>query len=319
MNKVFFLLFFIFLFGCNSETKKSVEQVNSESNKMDSLPTRELVEYKSEPERKLYLNGIYEYDYPDDTEDMNENQYIAFNKNGDSVQGWYFGTSDEFDEAREGYLPSYFVAEIANITTKGDSVSFTISTGYNQGYSTRFPIGIIDTANLNEQYEKWFAKGENQTIHYSGKLDGLNLYIEKFGETRTYRKTRNYFHPGIDNYDSTKCQTVPLLTISKNIDDLDEQMMFDFLSTFSVICEANVEFEEWSNELLFKTLSNNPELVLKVLANNSDKIDTTSIFSELGSPLHDFISIDSITAKIESLNVDEQIKTSVLKRLKSIR
>jgi hypothetical protein len=251
---------------------------------------------------------------------MNENQYIAFRKEGDSVQSWYFGTSDEFDKAREGYLPGYFVSRIDNLTTKGDSIFFSVSTGYNQCYSTRFPIGFADTTELNQTFEKWpVAYGNEQTINYSGRLDGLKLYIEMFGETRTYRKTRNYFHPGIDNYDPTKCKTEPLLTFSENINDLSEQMVLDFLSTFSVICEANAEFSEWSNELLFKALSNNPELVLKVLNSNANKLDTVNIYSELESPLHDLIPIDSITTKIEPLDIDDRIKNSVLRRLESLK
>lgn len=320
MKQTFILLLFLTLIGCNSKPK---ENEQTDSNQTDSIKTEaisvEVLIEEPKPAKPLYLNGIYEYDYPQDTEDMNENQYIAFQKTEDEVHGWYYGTSDEFDEAREGYLPGYFVSRIDNLTTKGDSIFFSVATGFSQCYSTRFPIGYIDKTKLNEEYEKWFASGEDQVIYYSGKLDGLKLYIEKFGETRTYRKTQNYFHIGIDNYDSTKCQTEPLLAIDQNLDSLNEQMIFKFLSTFSVICEANVEFGEWSNELLFKALSSNPELVLRVLSDNVNNLDTVSIFSELESPIHDLIPIDSITSKVSALEVDKRIKNSVLERLERLK
>ena len=319
MNKPIYLLFLL-LFGCNQAPKSDNTQeiLKSDSVEIVELPV-ELIEQEPEPEKKLYLNGIYEYDYPHDTKDMNENQYIAFKKEGDSVRGWYFGTSDEFDEAREGYLPGYFISEIEDLTIKGDSIFFYIVTGYDKCYSTRFPIGYIDTTKINNLYDRWHVTGNDQMIGFSVKVDGLKLYLDMLGETRTYKKTRNYFHPGIDNYDSTKCRTEHLLAIHQNIDNLDGNLVLNFLSTFSVICEANVEFGQWSNELLFKILSTNPELTLEVLSNNLNQLDTGSIYKELESPLHDLIPIDSITTKIEPLNIDEQLKASVLSRLENLK
>jgi hypothetical protein len=313
-------LLILLLFGCNTTPKSDdpQETLKSDSAEIVELPT-ELLEQEPEPKKELYLNGIYEYDYPNDTKDMNENQFIAFQKNGDDIEGWYYGTSDEFDEAREGYLPGYFVSRIDNLTTKGDSLFFNVSTGFSQCYSTRFPIGLMDTIKLNQEFEKWFALGNNPTINYSGKLDGLKLYIEMFGETRTYRKTKNYFHSGIDNYDPTKCQSEPLLALHENLNQLDEPIVLEFLKTFSVICEANVEFGEWSNELLFKALSRNPAIVITVLSNNTSQLDTTSIFKELESPLHDLIPIDSIITKIQSLSIETRMKNSVLKKLEGLK
>jgi hypothetical protein len=309
------LLVFL-LFGCTSKPSSTEQKETSapDTAKVEVV-TQELVKEERKPQKQLYLNGIYEYDYPYDTKDMNENQYIAFKKDGDSIKGWYFGTSDEFDEAREGYLPGYFVSEIKNLTTKGDSLFFSIRTSRNQCYRTRPPIGYIDSDRLSQNYEEWNYNDRIEQVAYAGKLDGLNIFIEMFGETRTYRKTRNYFHPGIDNYDSTKCTNEPLLVIHQNLDSLTNEMIFDFLNTFSVICEANVEFSQWSNELLFKVLSTNPELTLKVLSDNINKLDTTSIFEELESPLHDLIPVDSIKTKIEQLPIEEQIKQTVLNKL----
>ena len=308
------------MFGCNitPNSNKKQESPVPESAEIKELPV-ELIEKALKPEKKLYLNGIYEYEYPYNTEGMNENQYIAFKKEGDSVEAWYFGTSDEFDESREGYLPGYFVSKIENFTTKDDSIFFSISTANNQCYSTRPPIGLVDSKNLDEQYKEWNYNDRIQTINYSGNLDGLNIFINMFGETRTYRKTRNYFHLEIDNYDPMKCRTEPLLEVHQNLENLSEKMVYDFLSTFSMICEANVEFGEWSNELLFKALSSNPELVLNVLSKNLNQLDTVSIFAELESPLHDLIPIDSIASQIELLNLDKNIKNTVLKKLKSLK
>lgn len=318
MKQFSFLLLILFV-SCGTSNQKSKEQIIEKTSEIKT-DSAGLVSKKTEkkPKQKLYLNGIYEYDYPNDTQDMNENQYIAFSKKGDTVKAWYFGTSDEFDPAREGYLPGYFVSQIQNLNTKGDSIFFSISVSNNQCYATRPPIGFVDRAKLDEEYEVWNYNNRINKVDYSGKLDGLKLYIKMFGEIRTYRKTRNYFHPGIDNYDETKCKIEPILAVHENMENLTSEIVLDFLNTFSVICEANVEFSEMSNEMLFRALLNEPELVLSVISDNSNQLDTTSILEELKSPLHDLIPTDSIKTKIESLNINPVVKKSVLKRLNSL-
>lgn len=310
------LLLLSLLLGCTSPTEKPNDVTNANPQKIENKTLIEVLKEDGEmPKQELYLNGIYEYDYLNNTVGMNENQYIAFLKESDDVKAWYFGTSDEFDEAREGYLPGYFVTGIKNLTTKGDSIFFSISVSNNECYETRPPIGLVDKTILDEEYEKWNSNNTSQTVNYSGMVDGLKLYINIFGETRTYRKTRNFFHPGIDNYDKSKCRTEPLLTVHENIDSLTEIIILNFLNTFSVTCEANVEFSEMSNEMLFRVLTKSPELVINVLSKNSSQLDTTSIFEELESPLHDLIPIDSIKASIELLNVDSEFKEAILTRL----
>lgn len=44
-----------------------------------------------------------------------------------SVDLVFWGTTDEFDEAREGYLPGFVVLKAKNLTQKEDALSFTLS------------------------------------------------------------------------------------------------------------------------------------------------------------------------------------------------
>jgi|GEM_PF-2307464 len=265
----------------------------------------------------LYLNGIYEYVYPYNTDNLIENHYIAFKKTGEIVEGWYYGTSDEFDEAREGYLPGFFVSKISGLKTSGDSLFFKVSTGYNKCYSNAFPIGYIDPSMILKTNEIWNSYNEDYLLEYSGKLTGLKITMSVNGNTRVYKKRKNYFHIGIDNFNKTKCQSEPLRAITRNIDNLNDTLILDFLRTFSVICENNVEFSEWSNEILFKIMEKEPKRLIKLFADNISELDTTAILKEIDSPIHDMIDIEQIKEKIKSIDIDKDVKGDIIKRLEN--
>lgn len=61
-------------------------------------------------------------------------------KDGKIVKGYFWGTSDEADDVREGFYPGYFVREMEQIYHKADSMAFVLDTRKTKFFSG--PIGV---------------------------------------------------------------------------------------------------------------------------------------------------------------------------------
>jgi hypothetical protein len=69
---------------------------------------------------------VYEHGYMFNSGDLNENHFIVLDSTTNPPRGWYYGTSDEFDAAREGYLPGFFVQRMRDLVVIDDRISFTL-------------------------------------------------------------------------------------------------------------------------------------------------------------------------------------------------
>jgi len=109
---------------------------------------------------------------------------------------------------------------------------------------------------------------------------------------------------------SEKCDINKLLIIHENMDNLTFQMIEDFLFTFDESCENNVEYSEWSTELLFKVIDKWTNLYFKVLT--SEKITNDNcILKTFSDPLLDY-NFQKIYDKIKVVETVENIKSCYL-------
>ena len=111
---------------------------------------------------------------------------------------------------------------------------------------------------------------------------------------------------------SEKCDISIILEMHQNIENVSEDLMFQFLKTFGPECKNNVEFSEFSNETLFKVIQNEPELFCKVLENNQNLIDFETILGALKSPLHDLIDLELTIIKIADTKVSPALKSQLI-------
>ena len=135
-----------------------IEQIDKSPPKITQAPV----------EPKMDLSGVYEYEYEHNTENLIENHYLAF-KDGNA---FYYGTSDDFDDMRQGYYPGFFKAPIETMKMEGDSISFGLKVSdsifYKQPITPMYQVG---------ENEPWDVGVRYYTRTYTGKIKGDTIII----------------------------------------------------------------------------------------------------------------------------------------------
>ena len=133
--------------------------------------------------------GTYEYTYPHNTEQLNENHYIVLECEGERIQGWYFGTSDDFDRGREGYLPGFFVVEMAELEFSRDSIHFTLEVSEEDFFSSPIPLHYRDAQQLTgEGFVRWRNRALMDRRQFRGLLHPDSIVLAVDGGKRVFSR-----------------------------------------------------------------------------------------------------------------------------------
>lgn len=115
-------------------------------------------------------------------------------------------------------------------------------------------------------------------------------------------------------YSAPKCGVEVLKKFSLNMDSLTEDELNLFFGSFSPKCGANVEFSEWSNELLFEALLKHSELFITTLSKYNKSFIKKALVA-LESPVHDGIDLSSTYAAVSETKSNSSTKDSLLSTL----
>ena len=109
-----------------------------------------------------------------------------------------------------------------------------------------------------------------------------------------------------------KCDINKVAIVNDHLDSLNYEMVLDFLCTFDSVCNTNIEYSEWSNEILYKILEKSPTLFFKAVID--PKIDNKQILKEIEKPILDF-NFQIIYDRVKATNLPFEIKTKYLNAL----
>jgi hypothetical protein len=139
-----------------------------ENGKIKQINKSEPIITKLQTISAVELLGVYEYVYKHNTEDLIENHYLEF-KEG---MAFYYGTSDDFDEAREGYYPGFFITQINNLELNGENLTFNVIVSDSIFYKQ--PITPLYQTNGNEP---WGIGIRYNSRNYEGEINGDTITI----------------------------------------------------------------------------------------------------------------------------------------------
>lgn len=110
------------------------------------------------------------------------------------------------------------------------------------------------------------------------------------------------------------CSSDILLKTDESIENLDLVTVAEFLSAFDRDCKNNVEFSQWSNELLFDVIARKPDMVIGLLSKNTS-LDKDLIISTLEDPIHDGIDLMETIRSVKRSTFKNPIQTEIIEAL----
>jgi hypothetical protein len=149
----------------------------------------------ADPEYYEKITGLYEYVYEYNTEDLIENHYILLEMENGQISGRYYGTSDDFDDLREGYLPGFYVAPMDDLTIADNRIGFSLSP--NEADFHMKPIGrdVTSSAQIDRRENPLWTEDyqpgirlDRHRLEFQGYVHPKEILIEVPDGFRVFRK-----------------------------------------------------------------------------------------------------------------------------------
>lgn len=164
----------LFSLGTYSCSTTRISEVGESTPKLDSM------EYY-----------IFQEEYDECSTSILELSY----KDGKVATGYFWGTSDEFSEAREGYYPGFFVLPMENIQNHGDGFSFVLDSRKTQFLSGPIKVTFHSTADaLKKGGHLWmqWAKVFQDSVGYQASFSKEGIVIHKHKSKYDYCEDHSF-------------------------------------------------------------------------------------------------------------------------------
>jgi hypothetical protein len=132
----------------------------------------------------------YKYEYPHNTAKLVEDHYIVIDTIDGSARGWYYGTTDDFDSAREGYTPGFFVAPMRNLSFAHGAIAFSLTLDPDQLFHEPLPPTIRDGSIYAPTHRRWRTVRLSGSRTYRGAVSGDTISLQLERGARVFRRTR---------------------------------------------------------------------------------------------------------------------------------
>ncbi|CAL2086374.1 hypothetical protein T190607A02C_20302 [Tenacibaculum sp. 190524A02b] len=163
------------------------EGVEKDAQKLHTYTNNEVIVFDSIGKTYTNVNlthwlGTYKYTYEYNTYDFKEDHYLVIKPK----EIYYYGTSDDFDQAREAYLPGFFKTKVNTFKITKDSLYFSITV--DNSFFYKEPI-IPNTTSYKKT--NWNEQIMSTRRDYKGIIKKDTILINTKGFiTRAFIKTQ---------------------------------------------------------------------------------------------------------------------------------
>jgi hypothetical protein len=113
-----------------------------------------------------------------------------------------------------------------------------------------------------------------------------------------------------------KCDIEVLKYTENHLANLSRKEVAEFLCTFHSSCSNNVEYSEYSNELLFRVLDKYTDDFIWVIANT--QVCKKYIYERLSTPLFD-VDVNALKVKVQEIRKgDNNVRKEIIEALSKI-
>lgn len=134
---------------------------------------------------------VFEYVNEYNTETLIENHYIVLEQVGDHWTGRYYGTTDEFDEAREGYFPGFFVLDMEQLVLDESFIKFDLVLNEDQSFESPLPLSVKSSDEaMSGEYPLWVNSHMTGDRSYEGKIENDKIILEFDEDNRVFLETK---------------------------------------------------------------------------------------------------------------------------------
>jgi poly-gamma-glutamate synthesis protein (capsule biosynthesis protein) len=249
-------------------------------------------------------------------------QPMEWRKQKDQLVAYSLGNFVSGQRKRYTDGGSMIYLELEKVAHTADSATTAIDTA---GYVLEW---VYRTADAKKHYYIVpVEKGENDSVQFIADLASRDAFKVFTKDSRQLFSKHNVGVQEIrlDNIrqftvpDSLACNISILARTQEKIAVLTVNDIRIFLSTFDKDCSSHVEFQAWSNELLFSVLHHHTANLLSVLQDHDTTLDTVSILEEFSSPVSDKIRIDDLLIRLDQIDATSKYKDVVRKNLLKAR
>ncbi|WDV45160.1 hypothetical protein PV797_16785 [Clostridiaceae bacterium M8S5] len=135
--------------------------------------------------------GGYKYEYENNTKNLVEDHYIVLEEEDEELVGRYYGTSDEFDEGREGYYPGFFVVDMKALKVDNKSISFILSVKADQIFTNPVKLEYKASTDIpKDENPQWTVTNLLGKRQYSGAIEDGQIKLNIVDGKRIFKRIK---------------------------------------------------------------------------------------------------------------------------------